>query len=119
MREITEHQLDSHSYTGVSVWADDSTKTVGNAPALYRVDFNERVEIAFMTQPPNSIEGGNGLTNEVLLCIVLDRLRGFQTGPGVCRENAIAITDIESALLRLQARARRANAERAAAAEGS
>lgn len=42
--------------------------------------------------------GWNGVTNEVLLLIVADRLRSFQGGPFSCRENALALTKIEEAL---------------------
>lgn len=41
--------------------------------------------------------GINGLTQEVLLTIVVDRLRSFQKGPFACRENALALTKIEEA----------------------
>ena len=39
----------------------------------------------------------NGLTQEVLLAIVADRLRSFQAGKFACRENALALTKIEEA----------------------
>lgn len=42
--------------------------------------------------------GKNGIHNEDLLAIVIDRLRGFQGGSFKCRENAIAITKLEEAL---------------------
>lgn len=48
--------------------------------------------------------GVNGITQEVLLAIVIDRLRGFQSGPFSCRDNAIALTHCEDALMRLQNR---------------
>lgn len=35
--------------------------------------------------------GANGITEQALLAIVLDRLRGFNTGPFSSRENSIAI----------------------------
>ena len=41
--------------------------------------------------------GVNGLTHEVLLAIVADRLRSFQAGPFAGRENALALTKIEEA----------------------
>ena len=41
--------------------------------------------------------GTNGLTHEVLLAIVADRLRSFQAGQYACRENALALTKIEEA----------------------
>ena len=48
--------------------------------------------------------GVNGITQEALLAIVIDRLRSFQAGPFSCRENAIALTKIEEALMWLQRR---------------
>lgn len=45
-----------------------------------------------------------GLTNEALLAVVIDRLRGFQEGPLRCRENAVALTKIEEAMHWLHAR---------------
>lgn len=41
--------------------------------------------------------GPNGLTQEVLIAICIDRLRGFQSGEYACRENALAITKLEEA----------------------
>lgn len=48
--------------------------------------------------------GVNGITQEALLAIVIDRLRSFQSGPFSCRENAIALTHCEDALMWLQRR---------------
>ena len=48
--------------------------------------------------------GVNGLTNEALLAIVAHRLDCFNTGPFPCRENAIAKTHVETALLWLEKR---------------
>ncbi len=48
--------------------------------------------------------GVNGITQEALLAIVVDRLRCFQAGEFSCRENAIALTHIEEALMWLQRR---------------
>lgn len=50
--------------------------------------------------------GVNGCYNEDLLVIVLDRLNGFQNSDFKCRENAIAITKIEEALMWLNKRTR-------------
>lgn len=60
--------------------------------------------IGFQKGPP--AESINGLSNEVLLAIVEDRLAGFQEGPFKCRENAIALTKIQEALMWLQKRTR-------------
>lgn len=49
-------------------------------------------------------QGANGVSNEALLVIVLDRLRSFQKGPFACRANGAAIEDIEYALSALESR---------------
>lgn len=53
---------------------------------------------------PIAEAGVNGITQEVLLEIVADRLRSFQVGPFACRENALALTKIEEAQHWLQQR---------------
>lgn len=62
-------------------------------------------DIKFQNGPINE-HGINGITQEALLAIVIDRLRSFQSGPYACRENAIALTHCEDALLWLQKRTR-------------
>ena len=42
--------------------------------------------------------GVNGVMNEDLLAIVIDRLKGFQAGKYACKENAAALEDVEDAL---------------------
>ncbi|CAG2129200.1 hypothetical protein [Cupriavidus numazuensis] len=59
--------------------------------------------VLFQNGPINEA-GINGITQEVLLAIVADRLRSFQAGPFACRENAIALTKIEEAMHWLQQR---------------
>lgn len=59
--------------------------------------------ILFQNGPINE-HGVNGLTQEVLLAIVADRLQSFQAGPFACRENALALTKIEEAQHWLQQR---------------
>lgn len=53
---------------------------------------------------PIKESGVNGVTQESLLAIVIDRLRSFQNGQYSCRENAIALTHCEEALMWLQRR---------------
>lgn len=65
----------------------------------------EQAEILFQNGPIKEV-GVNGITQEVLLAIVIDRLRGFQAGEFKCRENAIALTQCEAALMWLQKRTR-------------
>lgn len=53
------------------------------------------------TIPENGV---NGVTQEVLLAIVADRLRSFQAGSFACKANACALTHIEEAQHWLQQR---------------
>lgn len=55
---------------------------------------------------PIAEAGVNGVMDENLLAIVIDRLRGFQSGPYKCRENAIALTKLEESLMWLKERTR-------------
>ena len=66
-------------------------------------DALEVCTILFQNGPINEV-GVNGITQEVLLAIVADRLRSFQAGPYACRENALALTKIEEAQHWLQQR---------------
>lgn len=50
--------------------------------------------------------GLNGTSNEALLAVVEDRLVGFQSGEFACRENAVALTKIQEAMMWLQKRTR-------------
>lgn len=76
--------------------ASDPFKATHGAPAQYTTILFQNGTI------PE--KGTNGLTQEVLLAIVADRLRSFQSGPYACRENALALTKIEEAQHWLQQR---------------
>jgi hypothetical protein len=65
----------------------------------------ELCKISFQNGPIREF-GVNGITQEVLLAIVIDRLRAFQAGQFSCRDNAIALTHCEDALMWLQRRTR-------------
>jgi hypothetical protein len=106
MREIIDHKIDSVN-EGLTVTAVDQPSE-GGASRIYRIEGKlasnasaELAEIAFT-------DGKSlGLTNESLLAIVEDRLRGFQNGPGACRENVVALTHLESAMRLLEHRHKR------------
>jgi hypothetical protein len=122
-RTLTDHKL-----TGLN---DGLTITVldepgpGGANHQYSIRWtNERDQtephcfIGFQNGPIKDTGGINGISNEALLAIVIDRLQGFQHGPTwfgkdeggrgefACRENAIALTHLETALMFLQKRTR-------------
>lgn len=54
--------------------------------------------VSFQNGPIDETGGINGCFNEDLIAIVIHRLRGFQSGAFVCRENALALTKLEEAL---------------------
>lgn len=77
---------------------DLATNPSGNG-----IDGSHGLPIIFQngTIPENGV---NGVTQEALLAIVCDRLRSFQAGKFASRENALALTHIETGLLWLQKR---------------
>lgn len=60
-------------------------------------------EIHFQEGPIKEC-GVNGVCNEDLINMVIDRLEHFQNSEFKCRENALAITNLEEALLWLRKR---------------
>jgi hypothetical protein len=88
----------------------------GGARHVYAIFADERVvstppgvtvytTISFQKGPVNEA-GVNGITQEALLAVVIDRLRAFQAGQYGCRENAVALTKCEEAMMWLQKRTR-------------
>ena len=109
MRTIEDHKVNPANDT-LTVTVEDEPGA-GGANHIYRVTFAERpnaptlapVDI-FFQNGPIAEAGVNGLTHEVLLAIVADRLRSFQAGPYACKANACALTHIEEAQHWLQQR---------------
>jgi len=60
-------------------------------------------EVRFQNGPIKEF-GVNGIHNEDLIAIVIDRMRGFQSGAYACRDNALALTKLEEALMWLRNR---------------
>ena len=54
--------------------------------------------IQFQHGPRTESSSKPGITDDALLAIMIDRLRGFQEGPFRCREHAIRLTKLEEAL---------------------
>lgn len=103
MRKV---EIGTSKYT--EVYATDS-KGAGNANHEYDVCQNKGTGDAIFAKikfQNGAIKenGVNGCHNEDLIAVVIDRLQGFQAGEFSCRENAIAITKLEEALLWLNKR---------------
>ena len=65
--------------------------------------YSAEQEIEFQNGPLQEA-GHNGISDEALLAIVIDRLEGFQTAQYRSRYNALAITKLEEAMHWLNAR---------------
>lgn len=109
MRELTTIQKREKLNT---IFAADD-KGAGGANHQYNIvglpiDENGRGQfqeiIRFQNGPRNSKDSTHGVLDTDLLEIVRDRLKGFQSGDFATRENAIALTHIEEALLWLNKR---------------
>lgn len=116
MREITEHRVNpANDVLNIAV-----TDSPGAGGANHRYEiagFNPHTNpsatpqdgaglvILFQNGAINEA-GVNGVTQEVLLAIVADRLRSFQAGPYACAENGAALEHVLAAQRFLQARTR-------------
>lgn len=109
MRTINEHKVNPAN-DRIEIVVTDKPGA-GGANHVYQVQFAgpgeepRPVTISFQNGPIAEA-GVNGLTQEVLLAIVADRLRSFQAGQYACRENALALTKIEEAMQWLHSRTR-------------
>lgn len=114
MREITDHVVYGDSVNHQLKVQVTDEPGAGGANHEYRIlvpaglapgrpDDKVKHDISFQNGPIKE-SGVNGVTQEALLAVVIDRLRSFQSGPFSCRENAIALTHCEDALMWLQRR---------------
>ena len=110
MRTINDHKVNPANDRIEIVVTDEPG--AGGANHEYQIQIgaptdpeDRTVYLSFQNGPINE-NGVNGITQEVLLAIVADRLRAFQAGKFACRENALALTKIEEAMQWLHARTR-------------
>lgn len=119
---MTVRTLVSHKVNGLNEALDIfvlDEPGQGNACHDYSIRNNQEPVVGMVDTPPVPVNqmcrvkfqngpvlefGVNGVSNEGLLAIVEDRLLGFQSGQFACRENAIALTKIQEAMMWLQKR---------------
>lgn len=110
---LTDHH-DGHGLNeALQIEHDGRDAQAGGASHLYRVhhydsqtDTQTLVGHVQFQHGPRHVEGSTpGVTEGVLLAILIDRLRGFQAGPFACRENAIILTKLEECLMWTKERA--------------
>ncbi len=115
-RYITTHKVNQCN-DAIDIHANDEPGNSG-ANSEYMILLREGTLANYVARPDGKslllafqngpiLEGINGITHEVLLAIVIDRLQAFQKGPFVCRENAIALTKLEEAVHWLKHRTER------------
>jgi len=94
------------------VYADPRDPDNGNASHEYLLVHGtceagtENAQQIHFQQGPRGEVGINGVTNEQLLAVVIDRLEGFQTSRFACFENANALEHARKALDYLNRRTR-------------
>lgn len=107
-REIRGHEINSFNREHVSIVADEAGN--GGASHVYNIGLHTEqtatsgAHIHFQNGAVKEV-GVNGITDEALLAVLIDRLQGFQRGQFSCRENALALTKMEEAMHWLQHRA--------------
>lgn len=107
MRTVEYHKINPMNDTLDIVVKDEAGH--GGANHVYAIEHTntaglEPLSTILFQNGPIAEHGVNGITQEILLAIVIDRLRSFQSGPFSSRENAIALTKCEEALHWLQQR---------------
>jgi hypothetical protein len=105
MREIETHKVNcvNNDVNKCILLIAMDTLTDG-ANSAYKAVWNDTEMIIPFQNGPIVSDTVHGLTDEVLLTIVADRLEGFQRGPYICAENSIALFYVQSALNALKAR---------------
>lgn len=106
MRNLTDHIVSSDQAAQLEVKVMDEPGQ-GGANHWYEISDNRgcMAKILFQNGPIKEF-GVNGITQEAMLAIVIDRLRSFQAGQFACDANAVALGQCQSALYNLQARTR-------------
>lgn len=105
VREITTHHVEGKAHNERLV-AMEGTCAEGGAPSVYfaHAGIHNECRLGFQTGPIEIEADINGITNEQLLAVVLDRLRCWQEGPDACEENERAAACILFALHTLKDR---------------
>lgn len=102
----------SHKYTDVATLGDPGPGgahhhyVITPKPDLVEKEPLGNVHIDFQTGPIKEA-GVNGVMDENLVAIVINRLEGFQSGPYACKENADALEAFKMGLDALRSRTAR------------
>jgi len=108
VRELTSHKVNGlNEQLSVMAYLDEPGP--GNARHCYTIGYCDEggvspiVDIVFQNGPISET-GVNGISNESLLAIIEDRLIAFEAGEYSCRENYMALTKLQEAMMWLKKR---------------
>lgn len=115
MRTLTDHKVNGLNEALEIVVVDEPG--AGGANHVYEIYTLAKPEVAAggtgieslkikFQNGPIQEAGVNGISQEALLAVVIDRLRCFQAGPYACGDNGEALMHCEDALRCLQRRTR-------------
>lgn len=106
-RELTDHKISKLNRECINVVTAD-LRANDNAHHKYKIFVNKdtdtlgvtvhEVEIQFQNGGLKDV-GPNGITEQALIAIILDRYRSFNGGQFGCLENSMVITKLEEALM--------------------
>ncbi len=112
MRYLTDHKLNGLN-EALDIQVTDEPGA-GGANHCYIITVDERKhllppgvtihQLINFQNGPIQEAGINGISQEALVAICIDRLRSFQAGPYACRENAIALTKLEESMMWMKKR---------------
>lgn len=123
--QIVSHRATPDDRSLEVVRHSNGSRNPGQSHAYYSISFypcgdtTGRIDVTVLSfwQGYRADPSINGITSESLLAVVIDRLQGFQAQGMACRENAIALTHLETAMLWLHQRTRERQAQEAKDAE--
>lgn len=98
------YALDDATITVSTVKDQDNTYFVNKIVESECYGSNKHIVTIHFQNGPIKENSVNGCQNEDLITIIIDRLESFQKTEFSCRENAIAITKLQEALMWLEKR---------------
>ena len=109
-------QIGTRKYTQVKVIDEKGQGNANHHYNIQAIESGDVLGVVSFQNGPIKEAGVNGVMNEDLIAIVIDRMRGFQSGDYACRDNALALTKLEEALMWLR---NRTNEREARGVEGT
>lgn len=104
-RLLTSHKANALNYD-IKIGVIDEPGAGGANHVYEIVHGSQTLAVLKFQNGPIKEHGVNGITQEALLAVCIDRLEGFQRGEFACRENALALTKLQEAMHWLHHRTR-------------